>query len=347
MPRPNRGAYLEKNDAGMWEIRWTEKGRSKRKSTRTADPVTANDKLRLHKIGSAEIDPTTLTFAEAWDMRWEEYWEEQLEDKTRYKVIGRNLKKHIGGKLIVNISQTDIANYKAARKKAGISDGCLRLELTIFNSTINYLIKDKRLPAHYRVPLKQPPKSPPRHRWLDTEETARLYAAARHQRKGLRLSRMERFLAIGLSTGARPGFISELRWSQINFSLNNIDFTVPGRRLTSKKRPVVPISETLLPVIQRAYRERISDYVLDSHSRLDREFEALSHHAGVQDITPITLRHTVASHMVMSGHPTLTIAKLLGTSVQMIEQHYGHLASDYLSEIVNTPFTQFRASNRA
>jgi integrase len=44
--------------------------------------------------------------------------------------------------------------------------------------------------------------------------------------------------------------------------------------------------------------------------------------------TAYTLRHSVISDLVHGGLDLLTVAQISGTSVRMIEQHYGHLRSD-------------------
>ena len=41
--------------------------------------------------------------------------------------------------------------------------------------------------------------------------------------------------------------------------------------------------------------------------------------------TAYTLRHSVITDLVMDGQSLLLVAKLAGTGVQMIEEHYGHL----------------------
>ena len=41
-----------------------------------------------------------------------------------------------------------------------------------------------------------------------------------------------------------------------------------------------------------------------------------------------TLRHSTITDLVTAGLPLLTIAQISGTSAEMIERHYGHLASD-------------------
>jgi site-specific recombinase XerD len=45
--------------------------------------------------------------------------------------------------------------------------------------------------------------------------------------------------------------------------------------------------------------------------------------------TAYTLRHSVITDLVHSGLDTLTVAQLSGTSVAMIEKHYGHLRAEH------------------
>ena len=45
------------------------------------------------------------------------------------------------------------------------------------------------------------------------------------------------------------------------------------------------------------------------------------------DTTAYTLRHSVLTDLVQQNLPLLTIAQISGTSVEMIEKHYGHLQS--------------------
>lgn len=44
--------------------------------------------------------------------------------------------------------------------------------------------------------------------------------------------------------------------------------------------------------------------------------------------TAYTLRHSTITDLVIAGLPLLTIAQISGTSAEMIERHYGHLARD-------------------
>jgi len=47
--------------------------------------------------------------------------------------------------------------------------------------------------------------------------------------------------ALAFTTGARKGSILSLTWDRVNFQTGMIDFHEPGRRLTRKRRSIVPI----------------------------------------------------------------------------------------------------------
>ncbi|PKO70415.1 MAG: integrase [Betaproteobacteria bacterium HGW-Betaproteobacteria-16] len=51
--------------------------------------------------------------------------------------------------------------------------------------------------------------------------------------------------------------------------------------------------------------------------------------AELQSVTAYTLRHSVITDLVTGGLDLLTVAQISGTSVSMIERHYGHLRADH------------------
>ena len=55
--------------------------------------------------------------------------------------------------------------------------------------------------------------------------------------------------------------------------------------------------------------------------------------AGLRSVvSAYTLRHCVLTDLVTAGLPILTVAQISGTSVAMIERHYGHLVGDAATE---------------
>jgi integrase len=54
------------------------------------------------------------------------------------------------------------------------------------------------------------------------------------------------------------------------------------------------------------------------------------------------LRHTYASHAVMSGAPLLVVAKNLGHSdTRMVEKHYGHLSQSFIADAIRAAAPRF------
>jgi integrase len=49
---------------------------------------------------------------------------------------------------------------------------------------------------------------------------------------------------------------------------------------------------------------------------------------GKPDRRPYALRHTYATMALRAGLPTFTVARMMGTGIEMIEDTYGHLAHD-------------------
>jgi hypothetical protein len=50
--------------------------------------------------------------------------------------------------------------------------------------------------------------------------------------------------------------------------------------------------------------------------------------AGLEHRTPYAMRHTFASFAIAAGIPSFEIARMMGTSVEMLDKTYGHLLRD-------------------
>ena len=64
---------------------------------------------------------------------------------------------------------------------------------------------------------------------------------------------------------------------------------------------------------------------------IKKGFHAACERAGLEGITPHTLRHTAASWMAMAAVPMFEISKYLGHSdTRITERRYAHLSPEYL-----------------
>ena len=132
---------------------------------------------------------------------------------------------------------------------------------------------------------------------------------------------------------ARKQAILDLTWDRVDFETGMIHYAVPGRKQTKKRRPSVPISARLRPVLERMKREATGDVVLDHGADIWNSVQAVVVRAGRAPkrggktrpgISPHTLRHTAATHMARRGVPLYDIAGVLGNTLAMVEKVYAH-----------------------
>jgi site-specific recombinase XerD len=65
--------------------------------------------------------------------------------------------------------------------------------------------------------------------------------------------------------------------------------------------------------------------------RIKRAFNNACKKAGLENVTPHTLRHTFASHLVMAGIDLSTVQRLLGHRDIATTMIYAHLTEDHLA----------------
>ena len=69
---------------------------------------------------------------------------------------------------------------------------------------------------------------------------------------------------------------------------------------------------------------------LDVHNWRRDEWTPAIKAAGLEHRPPYAMRHTFASFAIAAGVSTFELARMMGTSLEMIERTYGHLLPDAL-----------------
>jgi integrase len=227
----------------------------------------------------------------------------------------------------LEVSSLDQVTIEAWFTSKGWADGTRRKMVAILTAALNHAQRTRLIRD---VPFfERPAPVAPRDVWLDEADEARIYALAMGLGMGQeRLPRLTRFIALALDSGQRKAAILGLRWSQVDLGRGVIDFRVAGA--TSKKQSVLPIPARLRPLLERAYQERVSDYVLDTPAAVDQVFGTFMSRAGHADVTPHALRHTCATLMLRAGVPVWEVAGVLGNSPDMVQKVYGHHAPEHL-----------------
>ncbi len=145
---------------------------------------------------------------------------------------------------------------------------------------------------------------------------------------------------VALHTGMRKGEILNLKWSQID--LKN-DLILLEKTKNGERREI-PMSQLLKSLFLRlkASRTLDTDYVFVNPETgkpyrrdLKRSFASACRRAGIHDFHFHDLRHTFASHLVMSGVDLTTVKELLGHKDIKMTLRYAHLAPAHKKQAVD------------
>lgn len=366
MSKPNRGPQLsdKPNSAGFYEIRWSENGRSRRRSTGCANATDAVGVYHAFLTGfkgatkpaMGEVNVAACIAS---------YWEEHITPKANGKDTAfynlRNaatffadfngadfsvaqapeyfeaLALHPGGYKPSEITEDLVERFVRARRQGRVgrkaTNGGIRRDLAVLSASLTRAARKGRIPP-FVFPTDAIPEEPePRDRWLTDAECKKLLAAA--DDGGERLSRAYRFVALALGTASRRAAIETLTREQVDLAAGVIRLNPKGRRQTNKRRPQVPIADWLRPILERTLKEIEGDYVLDHPGSIRTAFETVVARSGLEDVTPHALRHTWATRAAQAGVPLLDIAGVLGDSVKTVTNTYLHHCPEHLRGAVN------------
>ncbi len=326
MPRRNSGPrlrFLEKR--GTYYIVWSEGGRSRERSTGTADrklaEATLGYFLHVRTRDAGPRDPAEILVTDVLADYAEEHGPE-TGSPWRIAAAVKVLVPFRQGKTIADVNRESCRRYAGARARA---PGTVRRELGVLRAGINHAHRSGRLTRVVAVEL--PDGAEPRDRWLTRKDAAALLRSAlREPRVRLHLPL---FILIGLYTGQRKAAILSLRWSQIDLDGARIDFNAPGERRSKKRRARQPIPRRLLGHLRRARCSRGSDLGFRLKD-IKRGFSSACDRANLEDVTPHVLRHTCATWLMQRGVPLWQAAGYLNMTPDTLQRVYGHHHPDFL-----------------
>ncbi|MGE4219693.1 MAG: tyrosine-type recombinase/integrase [Alphaproteobacteria bacterium] len=344
MPRKRRKLpWLDERD-GIYYAFWYDEPekRTKRLSLRTDDPEQAATRFAAFLSKGQPVYEGArgdLTCGQALDHYWTEHVLKNAKDQARIGSKIKNLRAHFQHIPVAAVEIPTCREYVEKRHSGAIGDGpavdgTITGELSCLTAALNHEVKWKRLDkAPY---IEKPGGSQPRERWLTHEELAALFAAAEPD------LRLWGFCQLAYYTASRRAALQELTWFQTDEKARRIRLNPAGRAQTKKRRPTVPIDPLLAPVLVRlraAYGK--TPYVLGSKQPIWYPFRQVCDSIGLTDVTPHTLRHTRATHLLQAGKSPWAVANLLGDTLQTVIRTYGHPSADHLeNELFDAPLTR-------
>jgi len=279
-----------------------------------------------------DADPADMTVADVLRRYQSDKSEEFVSQETADRTI-EHLVEWYGDSTVGDITAGGNKDYELDRRKGGWSNSTINRNRNTLRAALKHAVKDGKLRYAPFVPtLKVAGR---KERWLTYEEALRLYRAVRNWRwRYLNL-----FIRIGLGTGARHEAILSLTWDRVDLEHGRIDFRVPGRVVTKKRRPHAPINDRLLRLLRAAYKLREGGHVIMHRGgpllSVKKAFAKACERAELTGVTPHTLKHTYITWLLRSGVPIWDVAGLTSTSAATVEQVYGHHAKDRLKAAAN------------
>lgn len=314
----------------IWYVTFTKDGRSKRVSTGTPDKVEA-EKVKAEvdsKLAKPPEQPQQTVGA-----LLDAYLKDRKGNVSSYDTLMfsvAKLKPYFGAAQPRHLTQIMGNGYIKQRRKAGQSDGTTRRELGVLRAALEFGRKNKWFEVAPFVPM--PPMPQARQRWLTRDEAAKLIAACKSPH-------IRTYMALGIYTGARRGAILDLTWDRVDMEAGHISYRLPGRQTSNKRRGMVPINATLKAVLEEAQTLAQSDYVVEWRDgkvlNIKHAFRDACKAAGLEGVTPHTLRHTCATWLIQAGVSFSETADFLCDSEAMIRNVYRHHSPEWLRGAAN------------
>ena len=140
------------------------------------------------------------------------------------------------------------------------------------------------------------------------------------------------WVEFGLGTGLRPGEQQDLLWSDVRLAEGSVHVRGTKTEESDRDLPVRGVAAAVLRRRQAARRSEADGPVFTgvgggpvSMGYLTKRLKKLAKAAKVRkNVTAYSLRHSYGTEMMTAGTPLLYLAKLMGTSAEMIERHYAH-----------------------
>lgn len=251
------------------------------------------------------------------------------------KMFEKNLKKNGNTKNLENVTTTDLRRFFLYLKRdKSYSPRSLHRKICSLKSFYKFLKKEGMVSLNPAENIESPkiPKSLPK--TISVEETFELLAKPNSIRDKTIL-----FLLYG--TGLRVSELSNLNLNHLDLD-NRIIHVVGGK---GNKDRIVPLPDLIIPILKESITKRVENanstaLILNrSGNRLtprsiQRLVKKYKKEAGLEEkkVTPHTLRHAFATHLLSNAVDIRVIQELLGHASLSTTQLYTHVSLEHLRE---------------
>ena len=339
----DRGLYKQAGSP-FWYICYADRsGRIIRTSTNTKSKTLAREILNKKKtqvVENRHLDVKKVpkvTFHELcekyWNMCGKNLRTKGLlktnEDGTQTGMI-EIWKTGLGNIMLSELTQHSIEKFLSSREEEKeLSAATYNRHLSMLKAMLNKGREWGLLLENPAAPIKKRKEDGGRTRFLSTEEVQRLLDGASKTFKPL--------LITALHTGMRRGELLSLLWKDVDLHSRII---IVQQSKSGKKR-MIPLDDTVHEVLKKLPSRFGKGVVFpstrngkDPLTNTNKTFTRLTDKVELKDVRFHDLRHTFASHLVMSGVDLVTVQQLLGHAHINMTMRYAHLAPEHRAKAV-------------
>jgi len=247
-----------------------------------------------------------------------------------------------GGTGLVSASRADLLGFMAARLEGGSRPRSTARQLSSFRRFYRHLVRTGELREDPTAQIDMPKVGRSLPKSLTEEEVEALLAAPA---AGEPLGHRDRtMLEVLYATGLRVSELVSLKLSSVNLSQGVLRIVGKGDR-----ERLIPLGEEAVQWLQQFVQgprseillERQTDYLFPTRrgDRMTRQafWHIIKRHArsaGIQkELSPHTLRHAFATHLLNHGADLRVVQMLLGHSDLSTTQIYTHVARERLKDL--------------
>jgi integrase len=336
-----------------------------------AHTILAAAELRVTqgKVGIEEVEApspeerarASMTVRQLGERFTKEYASPRIKDIGYYRrqaatVLATRIVPHLGNRPVVSLDRSDakrlrdtLCNVERAPDKK-YAAASVKLAFATISKMINWAVEQEIVDCKNPFIGVELPTRNTSLDYLSKDEVAQLLAYAEEHAPDV-----HPMVATAIFTGMRKGELFGLRWCDVHLEASRID-VARSYRLAPKsgKERSVPVHPELARIL-RGWRDRVprtkDGLVFPVAGHMGTRFDMLGlaellKNAGchVPQKPWHALRHTFASHAVMTGASLYEVQRLLGHATPAMTQIYAKLAPDHLAKTVaRMSFEQPRA----
>ena len=250
-----------------------------------------------------------------------------------YKLDLIQFNSYMEGKSVKNITPLDIRGFIVFLSEKNEKKTSISRKISALRSFFKYLLKERIIKNNPAESVPLPKLDKPLPKFLTMKEINELLEKSGGKKDNFTKTRDEAILELLYATGIR---ISEL----VSLNLEDIDLKEQLIRVKGKgkKERIVPFGNIALTKLKKYLKLRNTKKPRNSSVFINRTGKRISQRyiqmmlkkyliiKGMsKDITPHSLRHSFATHLLSMGADLRTIQELLGHSSLNTTQRYTHL----------------------